>query len=482
MISARRPAIVLAVILAAFAGLAFALFGHLFLMIEYREWADARNLSYIFGIFSLKGIAFSRSFGMFTDASLALFFGHNAVAHNAAQISIIAISGLLLFLTLRRMAPKVPVTFSAACVVFVLFSTSVMDALCWQATILDKLCLMFTALGTYYVMRINARGSWLSVASVNVLLLAIVIAAYNSKESSFALAPSMLALLAIRLSSVRRVLVYSIAPLTYAVLAVGIVLYNRLFVDVVEKSHEFGGNVIFNLYHFAVYLFNAEPLVRALGVWPYADMSILMGFLVCAIVAIFGCAFAVTRCAGRPVSVLWLWASVSFVAAFSISLFAAGIPPYYMLVPQFYLSITIFLTAVVIWERWPDARLQCSYGTASIVALYVAGLVGSSAPYLHVRTLSDNFTAALAQVHARDHVTFLYPTSVPNAYMFLQSGIPTGLMPRIATKSESAYTGAPPNPSPRPDRTFVVLGSSLQLERIVKPTGGSSGTEPVGLR
>jgi hypothetical protein len=490
-------------ILLAFMLWAFHAFGRLLLLIEYREWSNASNIGFVLSLFPIKIMQFSRGFGLFTDASLAILFGHNVLLHNGFQICLIAASALLLSLAVRRLFPDAPLLLVGAAMVFLLFSTPILDSLTWQATILDKLCLFFSALATYIVTRldlVDMRAR--KIAAVNLGVFAIVVAAYNSKESAFALAPSLLLLVVARtigsslnmatlLEGFRKGCKLLALPLLYAVVHVGVV-YQSLAFDAGQRAHDTGGNAAFNLYHFFVYLFNLEPIFKRLDLWPYAPQTVLTTFAAVTLVVTAAITVLLLRFGHRPFSVFWIWGLASFLMSYAIYARSAGIPPYYMLVPQFYLTLCLFvafLAAVQTLKNIASAATAVQAFAVILTVLYVAGFCAWSPDFLRTAAMSDNFTLALRRVKAylaanptSQHVTFLWPKSGDwNAYMFigpsdnhhdlaqyLSDSTSTATLSALNEKISDVPYQTEPKIRLNKNDIVVVLGQQLRLKRIVR--------------
>jgi hypothetical protein len=485
-----------------FIALASFWFGSLFLLIEYRDFNDPANAVAIMSLFSVKSIQFSRTFGLFTDGSLAAAFGQKALLHNLFQICLLAGSALLLSGSLRRLLSRAPTLLVCAAMVFLLFGTPVMDSLTWQATILDKLCLFFSALGTFYIAGIDLRSIDLrKMASVNLVTFVITVCAYNSKESSFALVPSLLLLVVARkLGSIPSLagLVEGFRdgckllalPIFYAALHVVIVLQNILTADAGQRAHDMGASVNFTFYHFTAYFFNLVPILSDLHLWPYAPYPVLTAFILFGTVSVITIGWFIIRYCTPKIAALWCWALISFMMSFAISIRAAGIPAYYMLVPQFYLSICLFFTVAAALERLRRrTHVIALQATCAILGIaYLCGFIATSTSYLRTATLSDNFTAALKQVKGylstvqtpAQSITFLWLKDDDwNAYMFLGTASHHHLAPYISdsksaaeldtmdNKITDAQYESMPRIHPHKNQIVVILGEHLRLDRII---------------
>ena len=449
-------------------------------------------------------VAFSRAFTFEVVAGISTACGYNAPCHNLFHISLLTASGLLLAALLLRLLPRRPVLFIAGAVVFMLFSQPVMDALAWQATLLDKLSLFFCALGTYLVAQTDLhRSDQRYVIERNLVLLLVAIAAYNSKEATFPLLPSLVILLMLRFATLeppswasfagalRRSFTLLAAPSLYALFHVAVVFINRTFLTPAENLRVTGGNAEFNFYHYFVYMFNLEPLSYFFNLYPYAPEPVLIQFAVAILVVTACLAFVVIKLASRSMILLWFWALISFIMAFVIPLRTTSIPPFYTLEPLFYLAILLCVTAVIAWDaaRTSSAKMAVQGIVAILVILHVWGLGRPYAYYMHITEMSDNFAQAILQVKARIGRTshppgmlFLWPKTEPLAYMFLGSqgnrslasyllppGTPSALLTSVdgAIRDESYV--ATPRRAAKPGELTVLLGKILKLQRIEGP-------------
>ena len=494
-----------------FLALALAFFGHLFLMNEYRQWSDGATAFNPLVIFapstllnsSVPSVAFSRSFTFEIVAGISGTCGYNAVCHNAIHIGILTVSGFLLGLLLLRLFWGKPVVAIAGAVIFFFSAQPVLDALSWQATLLDKLALFFTACATYAVARLDLRRTdLLYVVAGNVGLLLLIFAAYNSKEASFGLMPSLWVLLAIRFWTsasppqtfggvVRRTTLLLGAPLIYAIFHVAVVLTDRVFLQAAETARVTGGHAEFNFYHYFLYFFNVQGPALALGAFPFAPENVLVSFAAYTGLLTAVIAFIVVKVGNKTVSLLWFWALGSFIMAFLLPLRTTGIPAFYLLVPLFYLSIVVCATSVVFLDaaRGVIAKMSVQIVVAVLIVLHVLGLGATIGQYDHIIKMSDNFSSALAAARkivskqgAPTDILFLWPKSESLTYMFLGSSgsrslapylLPAGSSRAELSSTDDSIQDAPYAGSPdelkSPTDVTIILGENLKLERIELP-------------
>lgn len=501
--------------LAAFAAFAFANFGDLFLLIEYRERSDPARYFNFLEIFDPRhiadaranSVANSRDFASVVSPAIGAVCGTWPACHNAAQILLLIGAAFFVAAALRKLFPDAPLVLLAGAVLFPLFSEVSLDALAWQSTINDKLSMFFTALAMYLVARIDPqRFDRRSAIVANAGVLLAVVAAYNSKEGTLTLVPSLLGLLAVRslvlaprlsrdaaVRAVRDSFTYLAAPALYALLHIVLVLRDRVFLEPVEYARVAGGSWTVNLYHAVLYVFTARPMAESLEKFPYMPQNEIDAFAAGCIVAVIVVIALVMRYATWRMRLYWAWAFLSFIAAMLIPLRTATLTPFYLLVPLVYLTVLCFLTALVFLQAFPERRASAAIQAAVIVVLasHMTAFFESVPPYRHVETMSKNFTAMLAQLRAQlertprpSHVEFYWPQDERKAYMFLvNSGarrlgefvLPAGSSAAddLAFDAAIADQPYPPGKEPRPPtapRTIsVILGEDLRLVRIVPP-------------
>jgi hypothetical protein len=494
-------------VLAIFASVAFHGFGHHFLLIEYRQqvfW-DFFNPFAIFNPSSLfddtaMSIAFSRAFFLLTNSAVGKVCGLSLLCHNAFHIALLTSGAGLVAAMLRLLFPNSPALLSAATLVFLLFSVPVFDSVSWQATVLDQLSLFFTALGLLLVSRIDLGDRRIGyLCAVNLLLLLLVILAYNSKEASFSLVPSMALLLLVRhlavskdldfrsgLRAVRHSAAALALPILYCAFHVTIVLIDRTMINIGENARVLGGSAFSNTPLFVRYFLNLDvdhPFTQR----GWTNVAIIGGCLAAAVVAA-----AAAR--GRRLTVLMLlWALVCFAMASAIPLRTTAASPFYLLVPQYYLSIVFFLAFLLIWDALPQKLCQIVVPLAVAAFLFghIKGLVRSYAIYDQLSTMSANFVPALqrlaealAEAPPDTRLVILRPEKELRAYMFVgrptQRTLAPFLLPPGTPKEvieamderivDEPYEALPPDgPAPRPDELVAVLGERLRLDAIVPP-------------
>jgi len=495
---ADPAAIAIAVCVAAFALFALIDFVRLFPLIEYRQWAQAANVDLPFKV----GI--SRSLAFFTAALAGAVFGYVPFWHNLFQIALVTASGAFLGALLRRLFPGAPWPLAAGAVAFYLFTEAMLEALSWQATLLDKLAVLFTAAALYLTSLIDLdKDDRATIGTVNLAMLLLVWCAYNSKEAAWALVPSIVVLLAIRYldrdggwsaralaGAFRKSLTYLGASVLYAIYHIALVFAAR---SPAANAHNLSGNASLNLYYYILYMLNADPLARWLGVFPYAVPEARVRLFALCVILVAAAGVAIFLRAPRPLARWWVWALFSFLLAFVIPAQTQFASAFYLLVPAFYLAIFLFVTVLALMRAFPEARAQrITLGAAGVLlALHLLGFVQIAPSYTRVAVLSSNFEGALGALRAQlaqtpkpSSVVFDWPKSETTAYKFLEpthfSSLAEYLLPRgtspddirvlnAAITDQGYDDAAPPNPAPAPGTITVVLGKDLALKQIVAP-------------
>lgn len=500
--SAATFTIVLAACTAAFVIFALVYFGRIFVLIEYRQWAIPPHIAMPFDI------ARGRALGIFTAAALANVCGYSPACHDVFQIAFLVATGVLLATALRRLFPEAPWVLAVGAAVFFWFTEPMLDALVWQATVLDKLAVFFTALGIWMAARLDVRRNGVpSLIAHNVLMLFVVFCAYNSKEASWPLVPSLVALLALRyfdaepassfahaMRAVRLSVVSLAAPILYGVYHVARVLANIAAAGAAQNEHNTGGNAVLNAYYYLLYMSNAHPLAQALNEYPYAPPPDKVKFLsACVLVAVVVAALIAWRAPAR-LTRWWAWSALSFLVAFAIPLRTQYSSPFYLLVPSYYLSIVLFLTVAVAVAVFPGrGAVRLMLGAAAVaLALHLIGFVQTMPPYAYVETMSANFDATLDALRSQlertprpSHIAIYEPKTELSAYRFVQPPGPTRnlaqyVLPRgtsftdydalNAVITDETYDGPEPHPTPAPGTISIVLGDGLRLSQFVAPS------------
>ncbi|HEV2740963.1 MAG TPA: hypothetical protein VGU66_20565 [Candidatus Elarobacter sp.] len=490
--------VALGVCLGIFVIFALVYFGRLFLLIEYRQWA-------VPGSQVPFNLVQSRTMGFWTAASIASVCGYVPECHNVVHIALLAAAGCFLALALRRLLPA-PWFLPVAAVAFFLFTEPMLNALSWQATILDKLAVFFSALAIYLVARIDLRrADARTVAVTNLSTFLVVFAAYNSKEAAFSLVFSLIGLLTLRFvdadgaaspavwaRAARKALTYLAAPTLYGAYHLVVTFASRASASPADAAHNVGGSVLFNVYHYLVYMFNGEPIARALNKFPYIPPDDRTTFLVFCAIAVLAAGAVIVWRASRSVARWWVWAAISFALALMIPARTEATSAFYLLVPGFYLAILLYATVVAFLQAFPsrDAVRVTGALAALVLAIHLVDFLKLTPPYWHISRESANFVDALddlrtqlARTPAPAHVAFSYPKTEAG-YLFVQPpgsrvlaeyilprGTPNAAYQALdAAITDQTYDGAEPNPAPAAGTISIVLGDTLRLDKLVAPS------------
>ena len=374
-------------------------FVDLFPLIEYREWIDRAELESGLHFFYHNAIrhtviGFSRSTSFLAVALFTSACGPAIACHNFMHIALLLAAAALLGLTLLRLSECRRPVLVAGTVAFFLFTVPVLDAVAWQATIHDKLAVLLAALFTWYVARPR-----LPVLLDQPVLLALTILTVNAKESAWVVLPSLMLLAAaLRLAqapAIARALPAAIGatlarfalPLAYAVMHIGLAMVQLMTIDIAELARVTSGSA-----------------------------GILAAFL-----AAFALALAAASAWTR---LMLLWAAVSFALALAIPLKTSAQSPFYLLVPLYYLSATLFWIASAALDALRARAMRAAMAAALTAALmlHVTGFLNRVPPYREIADLSRNFQTALEAIRqeiARDPPSVLRfdaPADQPQAY------------------------------------------------------------------
>ena len=189
-----------------------------------------------------------------------------------------------------------------------------------------------------------------------------------------------------------------------------------------EEARVMGGNPISNFYDYIVYLLNLQPLESALNNYPYATGDVLRDALILsvAIVALLG--IIVFRYGRAEMRAWWLWGLGSFLLALAIPIRTTGIPPFYLLVPLFYLTFFFFVTAYAVRVRPALVSVVASI----LIAIHIVNLAQTFGMYQHMRVMSRNFESALGDMALAlkasappASLTIYWPSSETRAYLLI---------------------------------------------------------------
>jgi hypothetical protein len=363
----------------------------LFPQIEFSTWMwSSVDLKwYVVSAFTHQG-AFSRSSSFLADSATKAICGVSIHCINEPGFWAILLASYLLYWLIVRLTGSV--IGAAVGATLWLLSVPVLDAFAWQATMGDRLVTLF-GLATVHAglsaMRwVSRRATILRVATANVFVLAPAIVAYNSKEISWLLLPSLM-LLAIALTDDWR-----LAPIiqrgSVLVAIAGYAIFRTIDTFVLlgessgSQSLDFGGVPFHNAKLYIAYLTNHLYLGKV--------TKALLG------ITLAGMLFAVSRYrrAGREIRSqiqLMIWAALSLAGGLVICLFTPSPGPYLLLLPSTFLWIAL----VALWRSIPIThrviRPLAGLGIiAALTTIMLSALSGSYSLYgmwCHGRITSD---------------------------------------------------------------------------------------------
>lgn len=474
----------------------------MFLLIEYRQWVfgseqasliDPRGLLHLYDLGAFSGsfqLAFSRSFSLWTAAVFGRVCGFSPVCHNSLHVALLLASAAFVAMTSRTLSLSRSWFPPVAGIVSILISVPVLDAMTWQATLLDKLAMLLTTITIFIAARIDIKNTATRhVIFVNLIFLVVVFCAYNSKEASFFLVPATVLLLLIRIwgaekhpgIAIRQSLGFTAAPIVYAGMHLGLVIYNRIYINPGEMSRVTGGNIAFNVEFYARYILNQ------LGEGHRTPELILVAAVIAALV-VTSIIADLTRRGDRRFS-LSAWAFLGFVGSLIIPLRTSSTSPFYLLVPMVYfgLLIAFALDSIMVRLNRQLSDVFVMICTASL--FFRAAMIQEAIPLFdHLEILSTNFQQTLATVRSEimagpfDRLVFIRPEE-QRSYMYVSSQADDGdyalapyLAPAGATYAELKQLEGKIKDVPlsqatavrQPGNIVVTLDPTLKVERIEK--------------
>jgi hypothetical protein len=500
--SRRRRGLDIAVGLAVFAvgfGLYSARWIDLFPLDEFRSWlflprgsVDDLIRHVVFVRDQQYATYASRGVSMFVVKSSVSAFGLDTRWLNATQLLMIAASAALLYALVLRLVRRRAIAALAGALW--LFSVPVVDSISWQATINDKLAALFTLVGlnvglTFF----RRRTTPLTIVVGNLALLAVVVLAYNSKESAWVLVPS-LALLAVATLErfdwphLRRAGALLVLPALYA--AYHYLLYTRhTGRDDIWIGHVHNGDPWTNAKAYLRILANGESASGEPVLSRIATVLVVLlvtTIVVAAVVVIARRGWSrSSRDDADAAARVALWAGCSMMLAIAIPIRTQFHDSYYMLVPAIFLYILLGAGGAMLAP--PRARRRAHLAAVATIVVVAAILAlnfraSYDRAYAHIPQQSTNFTQAIRQIghilprHVEQPVVLVSADTTTNAYHFLGTGTWRDLYPYIfdtrtrnteferhfVDMKRSAYDGTPHQPG----SYYVIFDDAMRLERI----------------
>ena len=307
-----------------------------------------------------------------------------------------------------------------------LFSLPVLDAVAWQATLLDK-SLVFFALVTlnvslFFLNRLQSSTDRRLVFTLaaNVAIFLPMAVAYNSKETSWVILPSLLLLSFVVLGSLDwrgwlRLSRVFVLPTSYAIYRMLTFFINGQGSS--SNSLDFGGSPI---HDFAVYIdYSANRLTSSPAV------VILSAVLLLLTVITLG---ARPKAKSEARRVL-IWAILSTGGTVFLSIFTLYPAAFLMIMPGVFFYVWVLAAGKGFIESLPLKQLEKRISAVSLatlgVLLLIPGLMASYPVYRNVLTQSNNFINALPLIrryvpqrpHAR--IYLVLNSSAYGAYKFV---------------------------------------------------------------
>ncbi|HVW24357.1 MAG TPA: hypothetical protein VHC69_03260 [Polyangiaceae bacterium] len=322
----------------------FVKLGRLFPLVEYRSWLDypSIGLARLIRVMLVRDELFSRWLSLEFVKSMRGICGIDVECLDGVSYVPVGLACVLLYAFARQIGLARAIA-SGVTILWAL-SAPVADAMSWQATSHDRLAALFAfaVLNVAYY-QVGKPWSPKRVVGTNAALFALIVLAYNSKESAFFLGPALAVLPFARTQRWDRRTLFEastpiVAPLAYAVFHN--VRYAQLLAsDPVWQGHTGGGDPVYNAVTLAPFLVNQDDW-SAVTVVAFA----LLAIAVAALAIRYSSHVRSARAGGDPSAsvaartVLWLW--FAFFVAASAALRTRFASTYYLMLPAalFYLA------------------------------------------------------------------------------------------------------------------------------------------------
>lgn len=382
----------------------------LFPLVEFRDW--------VVGVVQLH--LSSRPVSLAFAWLAGTIAGNDVVALNALALMPVVASAVLAYLLGRRLGLG-PVQSGVATLIW-WFSPGVASALSWQATLHDRLAWLFSLLVLLVALRAMDRSRRVrGIVAANIAIAVLLAIGFRCKEASWFLLPALVAAAVVLPCSEghrRRRLACIAGPVLIGVIDVVRHVFLTLPADARLHDHVLNGA-------------SARPLTALLAELA-GGVRVLDGSSL-VILCIPLLAAGAIICGGRrawqtPSSRFWLFACLSFIAAFAIALPTKYRATYYLYVPTWLfalllmLSLNIIADRVALLRRIPCATLLMTLGVATFWgARFVKRFESVELPLYRA---SGAFQASFAQIRRtlpqppEREVWFVAPRSAYFAYKF----------------------------------------------------------------
>jgi hypothetical protein len=399
------------------------LFDNLFPMVEYRQWIHfPTTLNSTLRLWFFPSAPFNRSLPLWLTRAFYLSCGGSVRCSNALLLSMLFASWASTVAIIGIISHWRYPVIAALAMAAIVFSEPTLSAVTWQATCLDRAAAMFTGLSLAAYLAASRYGLRNLIIIGNTVVLLLVFCAYNSKEAAWPLVPSLFimgltvadhATFRKRATAVAATLV---APMLYAGYSIGRTLAYHL-VSKTADVHNFGGDPFTNTNRYLQYMFGFVDR-------PKAVLATAIALVTISLIVVLVPNRGQQRFKG------WLtWAWLSFIMALAPPAKTQWTPAFYLLVPDIFFAILVFLLVAMIMEMAKTVPLRSAVYSAIVVLAVCYGLGFAKRLPLYSIAASESeglrsTLATLAQTDpdGRKPVRLLYPQGMSLPYQFLLGG------------------------------------------------------------
>lgn len=468
----------------------FALFGNLFILVEYRQQIQGDTVGdelvhWLQNVFFLDPLnpPFGRYFSLLIAACVTALAGLSAPAHNAVHLLFLTFPAAVLVWVIGRGSLRATLAGVLAAG-FYLFQTPIIDAASWQSTFLDETSVFLVALTVLLVVRLRpSADDPARIVRWNLGLFALYACAYITKEAPWPLAPTVTLILFLQqlpaaatgrpaaaavLHAGLQTLKLAGLPLLWATIYVFRIYHALRHTDGFDRLT--GGDIPGNIRNMGTYFVSGEV----------GDThTLIVHYLVIATIVAAGGLTAVLRRGERIQAGFIATALLAFLMACAIAMRTMGVAPFYLLVASFFLALTLGLSVAAILRALADPRLAAaaSAGFAVLVMLQLPTYWREGAYYRQVASYSPHFRQTLRVVGehiAKDHpqsISLIYSDKAKRGYMFTeQIALAAFILPPKTPKREIAaldrIISTQPrsqraDPTPRPGELLLLMDDQM---------------------
>jgi hypothetical protein len=458
----------------------FAIFGNLFLLVEYRQQIQGNTVGselylWLKNVFFLDPLnpPFGRYFSLLIATIITALAGLSAPAHNAVHLLFLTFPAAALVWVIGRGSLRASLAGLLAAG-FYLFEVPIIDAASWQSTFLDETSVFLVALTITLAARLRLSvDERASIIAWNIGLFVLFACAYLTKEAPWPLAPTVTLILFLRqlpgaLQSGRRpaaavlragaqTLMLAGLPLLWATIYV-LRMYGAIQ-RTEDASRLMGGDVLGNIRNMGSYFVNGE-----VGNVP----TLIIDYSVMAVIVAVGLLTAGPRVGMRAQAGYIATAFLAFLLACAIPLRTMGVSPFYLLVAAFFLALTLGLSTGAILQALSNRRVAAAAaaGFALLLALQLPAFWREGAVQREVAGYSPHFRETLRVVGERiaenrpQSISLIYSDKAKRGYMFTeQIGLAAFILPSNTPKPRIAAL----------DRIISTQPRSLRVDPAPKP-------------